>query len=51
MNPFSEAILLFFTLQALKTFEMDTIPCGLTGSDQDPGQNPICSNITKLLNT
>jgi hypothetical protein len=29
----------FFTLQALKTFEMDMVPYGLTGSDLDPGQN------------
>ncbi len=47
-TPSARQSYFFLTLQALKTFEMDTIPCGLTDSDQDPGQNPICSNITKL---
>ncbi len=47
-TPSARQSYFFLTLQALKTFEMDTIPCGLTGSDQDPDQNPICSNITKL---
>jgi hypothetical protein len=49
INPCTRGKLVFLYFKLSKHLKwIGTVPYGLTSSDQDPGQNPNHSNITKF---